>query len=350
MQYRPLGNTDLNVSLIGLGTMTWGEQNTEAEGHAQLDAALAAGVNFIDTAEMYSVPPRPETYGSTERIIGNWFKQRGNRSQVVLATKAAGPAKLLPQASHVRGGVSHFNRKNLEEALDGSLQRLQTDYIDLYQLHWPDRPTNHFGRLGYTHEPEEEDTAPIITTLEVLGGFVQAGKVRHVGVSNETPWGVSQFLQHAREQGLPRIASIQNPYSLLNRTFEVGLAEFAHREQVGLLAYSPLAFGVLTGKYLGGARPAGARLTLFERFARYNSPQAEAATLAYVELANEYGLDPAQLALAYVNSRPFVTSNLIGATTLAQLATDIASVDVVLAAEVLEKIEAIHLAQPNPSP
>jgi aryl-alcohol dehydrogenase-like predicted oxidoreductase len=350
MHYRPLGNTDLNVSLIGLGTMTWGEQNTESEGHAQLDAALAAGVNFVDTAEMYSVPPRPETYGSTERIIGNWFKRRGNRDRVILATKAAGPARLLPQASHVRGGVSHFNRKNLEEALDGSLRRLQTDYVDLYQLHWPDRPTNHFGRLGYTHEPEDADTAPILATLEVLGGFVKAGKVRHIGVSNETPWGVSQFLQHAREQGLPRIASIQNPYSLLNRTFEVGLAEFAHREQVGLLAYSPLAFGVLTGKYLGGARPAGARLTLFERFARYNSPQAEAATLAYVELANAHGLDPAQLALAYVNSRPFVTSNLIGATTLAQLATDIASVDVELSAETLEKIEAIHLAQPNPGP
>jgi aryl-alcohol dehydrogenase-like predicted oxidoreductase len=350
MQYRPLGNTDIQVSLIGLGTMTWGEQNTEAEGHQQLDAAIAAGVNFIDTAEMYSVPPRPETYGSTEKIIGTWFKQRGNRAQVVLATKAAGPAKLLPQATHVRGGVSHFNRKNLEEALNGSLKRLQTDYIDLYQLHWPDRPTNHFGRLGYTYEPEEEGTAPILETLEVLGDFVKAGKVRHIGVSNETPWGVSQFLQHAREQGLPRIVSIQNPYSLLNRTFEIGLAEFAHREQVGLLAYSPLAFGVLSGKYLHGARPAGARLTLFERFARYNSPQAEAATQAYVDLAKQHGLDPAQLALAYVNSRPFTTSTLIGATTLEQLAIDLASVDVQLNAEVLEKIEAIHLANPNPSP
>ncbi len=350
MHYRPLGNTDLQVSLIGLGTMTWGEQNTEQEGHLQLDAAVAAGVNFIDTAEMYSVPPRPETYGATERIIGNWFKQRGNRDQVILATKAAGPAKLLPQATHVRGGASHFNRKNLAAALDGSLQRLQTDYIDLYQLHWPDRPTNHFGRLGYTYEPEGEGTATIQETLEVLGGFVKAGKVRHIGVSNETPWGVSQFLHHAREQGWPRIVSIQNPYSLLNRTFEIGLAEFSHREQVGLLAYSPLAFGVLSGKYLHGARPAGARLSLFERFARYNSPQAEAATQAYVDLAKAYGLDPAQLALAYVNSRPFVTSTLIGATSLAQLATDIASVDVVLAAEVVEKIESIHLAHPNPSP
>ena len=350
MQYRPLGNTDIQVSLIGLGTMTWGEQNTEAEGHQQLDAAIATGVNFIDTAEMYSVPPRPETYGSTEKIIGTWFKQRNNREQVILATKAAGPAKLLPQATHVRGGVSHFNRKNLEEALNGSLQRLQTEYIDLYQLHWPDRPTNHFGRLGYTYEPEEKDTAPILETLEVLGDFVKAGKVRHIGVSNETPWGVSQFLQHAREQGLSRIVSIQNPYSLLNRTFEIGLAEFAHREQVGLLAYSPLAFGVLSGKYLHGARPAGARLTLFERFARYNSRQAEAATQAYVDLAKQQGLNPAQLALAYVNSRPFTTSTLIGATSLEQLAIDLASVDVQLNAEVLEQIEAIHLANPNPSP
>jgi len=207
MQYRPLGNTGLQVSLIGLGTMTWGEQNTEAEGHQQLDAALASGVNFIDTAEMYSVPPRPETYGSTERIIGTWFKRRGNRDQVTLATKAAGPAKLLPQAAHVRGGASHFDRKNLEVALNGSLKRLQSDYINLYQLHWPDRPTNHFGRLGYTHEPEEY-TVPILETLEVLGGFVKAGKVRHIGVSNETPRGGSKFLQHAREQGLPRIASM----------------------------------------------------------------------------------------------------------------------------------------------
>jgi len=207
MQYRPLGNTGLQVSLIGLGTMTWGEQNTEAEGHQQLDAALASGVNFIDTAEMYSVPPQPETYGATERIIGTWFNRRGNRDQVILATKAAGPAKRLPQAAHVRGGASHFDRNNLEAALNGSLQRLQTDYIDLYQLHWPDRPTNNFGRLGYTHEPEGY-TVPILETLEVLGGFVKAGKVRHIGVSNETPWGVSKFLQHAEEQGLPRIASM----------------------------------------------------------------------------------------------------------------------------------------------
>jgi aryl-alcohol dehydrogenase-like predicted oxidoreductase len=344
-----LGNTGLSVSLIGLGTMTWGEQNTEAEGHAQLDAALESGVNFIDTAEMYSVPPRPETYGSTETIIGNWFKAKNNRDQVILATKAAGPSRLLPQTAHVRGGVSHFDRHNLEAALEGSLRRLQTDYIDLYQLHWPDRSTNHFGRLGYSHVADEF-TVPILETLEVLGDFVKAGKVRHIGVSNETPWGVSQFLHYANNLGLPRIASIQNPYSLLNRTFEIGLSEFAHREQVGLLAYSPLAFGVLSGKYLGGARPAGARLTLFERFARYNGQEAQAATQAYVDLAKDHGLDPAQLALAYVNSRPFTTSTLIGATSLQQLAVDIGSAALDLSTELLEQIEAIHTRYPNPSP
>jgi aryl-alcohol dehydrogenase-like predicted oxidoreductase len=349
MQYRKLGHTDLQVSLIGLGTMTWGQQNTEAEGHQQLDAALAAGVNFIDTAEMYSVPPAPETYGSTERIIGSWLGKRKNRNQVILATKAAGPAKLLPQAAHIRGGASHFNRTNLEQALEGSLDRLQTDYIDLYQLHWPDRNTNHFGRLGY--QPiDDEDTVPILETLEVLSDFVKSGKVRYIGVSNETPWGVAQFLNLAEKHGLPRIVSIQNPYNLLNRTYEIGLAEFAHREKVGLLAYSPLAFGVLSGKYLNGAKPAGARITLYERFARYNSPQAEKATAAYVRLAQEHGYDPAQLALAFINSRPFVTSNLIGATSLDQLQSNLDSVHLELPEALLEEIEAIHTGQPNPSP
>lgn len=351
MKYRKLGHTDLNVSLIGLGTMTWGQQNTEAQGHQQLDAALSAGVNFIDTAEMYSVPPDPKTYGSTEKIIGTWLQKHNNRSQVILATKAAGPAKFLPQAqsAHIRGGVSHFNRKNLELALEGSLQRLKTDYIDLYQLHWPDRNTNYFGRLGY--KPiDNEDTVPILETLEVLADFVKAGKVRHIGVSNETPWGLVQFLNLAEKHSLPRVVSIQNPYNLLNRTFEIGLAEFAHREQVGLLAYSPLAFGVLTGKYLNGAKPHGARITLFERFVRYNSRQAEKATAAYVQLAQNHGYDPAQLALAFINSQPFVASNLIGATTLEQLQSNLDSIHLDLPEELLEKIEAIHIDQPNPCP
>ncbi|MBS1212954.1 MAG: aldo/keto reductase [Proteobacteria bacterium] len=351
MQYRPIGDTDIKVSLICLGTMTFGEQNSEADGHEQLDAALAAGVNFIDTAEMYSVPPRPETYGATESIIGTWLRKRNNRDQVILATKAAGPSRLLPQAAHIRGGNSRYNRRNLEEALDGSLRRLQTDYVDLYQLHWPDRSTNHFGRLGYEHlDDNEDDAVPIQETLEVLSGFVKSGKVRHIGVSNETPWGTLTFIRHAERQGLARIVSIQNPYNLLNRSFEVGLAEVSHREKVGLLAYSPLGFGVLSGKYLGGAKPAGARLTLWERFGRYNSPEAEAATTAYVELAREYGHDPAQLALAYVNSRPFLTSNIIGATTLEQLQSNLRSVDIQLAPEVVERIEAIHTRYPNPSP
>jgi aryl-alcohol dehydrogenase-like predicted oxidoreductase len=349
MKYSPLGRTGLNVSRLCLGTMTFGEQNTERDGHEQLDLALDAGINFIDTAEMYSVPPRPETYGATERIIGTWFRSRGRRGQVILATKAAGPARLLPQATHVRGGVSHFDRKNLEAAVNGSLERLQTDYIDLYQLHWPDRSTNHFGRLGYAHVPDEF-TVPIAETLEVLGDLVKAGKIRHIGVSNETPWGVAQFLKLS-EQGVgPRIASIQNPYSLLNRTYEVGLAEFSHREDVSLLAYSPLAFGVLSGKYLNGARPRGARLTLWDRFARYNDPNAEKATAAYVALAREYGLDPARAALAYVNSRPFLTSNIIGATTLEQLRSNIASIDLELPPGVLEGIEVIHNNHPNPAP
>lgn len=349
MQYRKLGHTDLDVSLIALGTMTWGQQNTEAEGHAQLDAALAAGVNFIDTAEMYSVPPSPETYGATEKIIGTWLQKRQKRDDVILATKAAGPSALLPQATHIRGGISHFNRKNLELALEGSLQRLQTDYVDLYQLHWPDRNTNHFGRLGYQHI-DEPDTVPILETLDVLADFVKQGKVRHIGVSNETPWGLAQFLHLAEKHDLPRIVSIQNPYNLLNRTYEIGLSEFSHREGVGLLAYSPLAFGVLSGKYLQGAKPQGARLTLWERFARYNSPQAQKAITTYVDLAKAYGYDPAQLALAFVNTRPFVTSNIIGATTLEQLRTNLDSVKLELSAEILQKIEAIHLDQPNPSP
>jgi len=349
MLYRPLGRTGLNVSVICLGTMTWGEQNTEAEAHAQLDLALASGINFIDTAEMYPVPPKPDTQGRTEQYIGTWLKKTGKRQDVILATKAAGPARQALRPSHIRGGRLTFNRTNLFEAVDQSLQRLQTDHIDLYQLHWPDRSTNYFGQLGYTHVADE-DTTPIEETLDALQALVQSGRVRHVGLSNETPWGVSRFLANADTRDVPRVASIQNPYSLLNRTFEIGLAEFALREHVGLLAYSPLAFGVLSGKYLGGAKPAGARLSLFERFQRYTNPQAEAATQAYVELFNAHGIDPAQGALAYVNSRPFVTANIIGATTLAQLQANIASIDLGLPQAVVDGIEAIHRRMPNPAP
>jgi len=346
MKYSRLGQTDLQVSRICLGTMTWGEQNSEAEAHAQLDAAQAAGINFIDTAEMYPVPPRAATYGMTERYIGSWLKQRNNRDKVILATKVMSRSQDL---HYVRGGHNHLNREHIEAALTASLERLQTDYVDLYQLHWPDRNTNYFGRLGYQHDDLDRPT-PIEDTLRVLADLVASGKVRHIGLSNETPWGVMTFLHLAEQYGLPRVVSIQNPYSLLNRSFEVGLAEIAHREAVGLLAYSPLGFGTLSGKYLDHARPAGARLTLFERFSRYTNEQAHQATRAYVELARAHGLDPARMALAYVNSRPFLTSTIIGATNLQQLESDIASIDLTLSHEIISDIEAIQRRIPNPSP
>ena len=345
MLYRKLGHTDLQVSLICLGTMTWGEQNNEAQAHQQLDMALDAGVNFIDTAEMYPVPPRQETYTLTEQYIGNWLGQRRNRDKVILATKVAGRADW----DYLRGGKNCFDRTNIEAALNASLKRLKTDYIDLYQLHWPDRKTNFFGRLGFEYDPNDQPV-PIEETLQVLADAVKAGKIRHIGVSNETPWGVMRFLQLADTQGLPRIVSVQNPYNLLNRSYEVGLSEISHRESCGLLAYSPLAFGVLTGKYLNGARPEEARLTLFTRFDRYNNPRALKATAAYVSLAREHGLDAAQMALAYVNSRPFLTSTIIGATDLQQLRGNIDSVNLTLKPEVLQKIEEIHTEIPNPSP
>ncbi|MFP5358387.1 MAG: NADP(H)-dependent aldo-keto reductase [Gammaproteobacteria bacterium] len=343
MHYRPLGQTGLEISLIGLGTMTWGEQNSEAEAHAQMDYALAQGVNFFDTAEMYPVPPRAQTQGRTEQYIGSWFKRSGRRPEVILASKVTGPGDF----SYLRGGT-RLDRASILAACEASLRRLQTDYIDLYQVHWPERGTNYFGRLGYQHE--DEAATPIAETLAALAELQQAGKVRHIGISNETPWGVAEYLRLSRALGLPRVACIQNPYSLLNRSFEVGLAEFAHREQVGLLAYSPLAFGMLSGKYLDGARPEGTRLTLFSRFQRYNRPQGLAATAEYVALARQHGLDPAQMALAFVNTRPFVSSTLIGATTLEQLAANIASVEVQLDAPVLAGIEAIHQRYTIPCP
>ena len=345
MQYRRLGRTDLDVSLICLGTMTWGEQNTEAEAHQQLDAAVAAGVNFIDTAEMYPVPPKAETYGVTEKYIGTWLQKRNQREKVILATKVIGRSDF----SYVRDGTQRLDRKNIEAALNASLQRLQTDYIDLYQLHWPDRNTNYFGKLGYEYDPDDSPVS-IDETLTMLGDLVAAGKVRHIGLSNESPWGVMTFLRAAERLGLPRVASIQNPYCLLNRTFEVGLAEVAHHEDVGLLAYSPLGFGVLSGKYLNGVRPADARMTLFTRFTRYSNTVAVAATQQYVELAQRHGLDPAQMALSYVNSRTFLTSTIIGATSLEQLRNNIASVDVTLSPDITSAIEAIHQRHPNPAP
>jgi aryl-alcohol dehydrogenase-like predicted oxidoreductase len=347
MQYRKLGNTDIDVSVICLGTMTWGEQNSQAEAFAQMDYALDQGVNFFDTAELYSIPPKAATYGRTEEIIGNWLAQRGTRERIVLASKIAGPGEeWLP---HIRAGKTRFNRTHIEAALNASLKRLQTDYLDLYQLHWPERNTNFFGQLGFS-PAQQDDFTPIAETLQALDAQVRAGKIRHIGVSNETPWGAMRFLQAAEQLGLARIVSIQNPYSLLNRSYEVGLAEISWREHCGLLAYSPLGFGVLSGKYLDGARPPGSRLTLFPDYTRYSNPAAASATARYVALAREHRLDPAQMALAFVNSRPFLTGTIVGATNMDQLKSNIGSIELSLSPQVLEGIEAIHGAYPNPSP
>ena len=343
MQYKVLGYTDLKVSLICLGTMTFGEQNTEQEAHQQLNYAVDQVINFIDVAEMYPVPPREETQGLTEKYVGTWLAKYKTRDQVILASKVAGPGMM----SYLRDG-NDLSANHIRRAVDDSLRRLQTDYIDLYQIHWPSRGTNFFGQLGY--QQSSHAGVPIMETLSALAELVSSGKVRHIGISNETPWGLAEYLKLAERHQLPRIVSIQNPYSLLNRSFEVGLAEMAEREQVSLLAYSPLAFGMLTGKYENGVRPQGARLSLYERFNRYSNALSEQASDAYVKLARAYQLSPTQMALAYVNSRPFVSSNIIGATSLLQLKENIASVDVSLSAELCVEIEAIQQRIPNPSP
>ena len=347
MQYRKLGHTEIEVSVICLGSMTWGEQNTLEEARQQLDYAVDQGVNFIDTAELYPSPMRPGTQGRTEQHLGRWLQQRTDRDRLIIATKMAPAASYV---SYLRGGNNRLDKKNMQQAVDSSLTRLRTDYIDLYQVHWPERDTNFFGRQDYYHAPEKDGT-PIEETLGALADLVRQGKIRYAGVSNETPWGIGEYLRLSREAGLPRIVSIQNPYSLLNRTFEIGLAEFAQRERVGLLAYSPLGFGVLSGKYLNGNRPPGARLTLFgAKYRRYNSEIAEECTRQYVAVARDSGIDPAQLALAFVNRQPFLTSSIIGATTMEQLAANVASADLELDRDVLKRIEEIHRSQPNPCP
>jgi len=347
MRYNNLGNTDLKVSRICLGTMTFGEQNTELQGHQQLDYALDQGINFIDTAELYATPPKAETYGKTEKIIGSWLGKNGRRNDIVLASKIAGPG--VDWVSHIREGKTRFNAGHISQALDASLHRLQTDYIDLYQLHWPERETNFFGKLGF-QESSEELLTPIHQTLEALQQQVRAGKIRHIGLSNETPWGMMTFLNIAKHYDLPIIATIQNPYSLINRTYEIGCSEVSHREKVGLLAYSPLGFGVLTGKYLNDSQPDNARITLWPHYARYSNPQAIAATQAYVDLAIQSNLDPAQMALAFVNQQSFVTANIIGATKVSQLQANIQSIDVKLTDDVINEIELIHQRYPNPAP
>ena len=345
MEVRKLGNTDIEVSQICLGTMTWGQQNTEKDGHEQMDYAFNRGVNFFDTSEVYSIPPMAETQGKTEKIIGSWFKKTSNRNKIILASKVAGRSNM----DWFRGDETRLDKKNIVKAIEQSLLRLQTDYIDLYQLHWPDRPINLFGG-GLTYKHFEAESIAIIETLEVLDDLVKSGKIRYLGLSNETPWGLSEFLKASESNNYPRIVSIQNAYNLLNRTYEQGLSEFFFRSSVGLLAYSPLAQGYLTGKYLNGARPKGSRTTLFERGQRYETPYAEKAISSYVDYSIKRGLDPALFANAFVNSRDFVTSNIVGATNLQQLKVAIDSFQIKLTEEDLSYIDEIHYQCPNPCP
>ena len=346
MKFTKLGNTEISVSKICLGTMTWGEQNTEEEAFDQMNFAVEKGVNFFDTAELYSVPPKKETFGNTEKIIGNWFTRKGNREKIILATKVVGRSGM----KWFRNKETRLHESQIFEALEGSLKRLKTDYIDLYQLHWPDRKSNFFGKLGYQHE-EEDDFIDIKTQLESLEKLVAQGKIRYIGLSNETPWGLMKFLSLSEKYSLPRVVSVQNPYSLLNRSYEVGLAEISIRERCGLLAYSPLAFGMLTGKYDDQRYPEGTRLSIYKNiYTRYTKEKGVTSSKKYNALAKDYGLTPTQMALAYVNSKEFVTSNIIGATNLKQLDENINSINVELNKELLEKIDIIHDKQPYPCP
>lgn len=349
MQLKSLANTGILVPEICLGTMTFGEQNTQAEAFQQLEYALDQGLFFWDTAEMYPVPPKPETQGATETILGNWIAQRGQRDQLFIASKIAGPSQ---GGSHIRDGQTRFTAAEISSAIDGSLKRLQSDYIDLYQLHWPQRPTNFFGKLGYgnTEAHNQQQVTALEETLSALSDEIKKGRIRYIGLSNETPWGTLKFLHLAEKLGLEKFVSVQNPYSLLNRTYEIGMSEIAHYENVGLLAYSPLAFGYLTGKFRHGARPANARVSLFSRFSRYSNPESEWATEQYAQLAERHGLTPTQLALAFIKQQFFVTSTIIGATNLDQLKENIQAFDIDLSAEVLQGIEDIHRKQPNPAP
>jgi aryl-alcohol dehydrogenase-like predicted oxidoreductase len=345
MKYTTLPNTDVKVSKICLGTMTFGEQNTEADGHAQMDYALENGVNFFDTAEMYSVPARQETYGSTEKILGTWFKKTGKREEIVLASKIAGPN---PNFGYMREKLD-FSPASIKFALDQSLQRLQTDYIDVYQLHWPERKTNYFGQRGFKVQDDAwEDN--IHNVLETLDGFVKEGKIKHIGLSNENPWGIMRFLEESKYNNLPRIKTVQNPYSLLNRLFENGSAEVCLRENVGLLAYSPMAFGVLSGKFLTGEAHPNARIKLFPQYSRYNSAQCTEATRLYQEIAKKNGLTLTELSLAFIEQQPFVTSTIIGATTLEQLKENIDTIQVSLSDEILKAIDEVQSVIPDPAP
>jgi len=345
MKFKKLGTTDLDVSLICLGTMTWGTQNTEKDAFDQMDYSLAEGVNFFDTAELYSVPPNSDSYGKTEVMIGNWFEKRKNRKKVILASKVAGPG-----CSWIRGGKNNFDEKTIGEAIDGSLKRLKTDYIDLYQLHWPERSTNYFGTREYTIDSDEGRWNSFESVLEALDKFIKNGKIRYIGMSNETPYGLSRYIELSKSKKLPRMMSVQNPYNLVNRTYEIGMSEISIREKCGLLVYYPLATGALSGKYRNGQMPKNSRQALFKGWERHLNPLALKAYEEYFKLAKENNMTMAQLAQAFVNTRPFVTSNIIGATTMEQLKENIDSVNIELSDEIMSKINTIHNNNPNPSP
>ena len=346
MNYKKLGSTDVDVSTICLGTMTWGEQNSKADGFEQMDYAIDNGVNFWDTAEIYAIPMREETYGETENIIGEWFKKTKKRDKVILATKVSGPTS----KEYIRGGGCSYDKKSMSEALEKSLKRMQTDYIDLYQLHWPERNTNFFGKQGYEHDSNEKNWIAFEEILENLKKFVDEGKIRYVGLSNETAWGLAKCLELSKLKNLPKMMAVQNPYNLLNRTYEVGLAEISVREQSGLLAYSPLAFGYLTGKYRNNNMPKGSRIDLFKDFTRYNNENSIKAIEEYYKISQKFNLDFAQMSIKFCEIQPFVTSVIIGATTMQQLKTNVESVNVKLNNEIINEINEIQKIYPNPCP
>ncbi len=345
MKFKKLGTTNLDVSLICLGTMTWGTQNSEKDAFEQMDYSVNKGINFFDTAELYSVPPNSDSYGKTETIIGNWFKKRNNRKKIILASKVAGPG-----CDWIRGGNNNFTEKKIGEAINGSLKRLQTDYIDLYQLHWPERSANFFGRRDYTVSKKKEEWNSFESILEALEKYIKTGKIRYIGMSNETPYGLSKYIELSKYKKLPRMMSVQNPYNLVNRTYEIGMSEISIREKCGLLVYYPLAAGALSGKYRNNKMPKGSRQALFKGWERHLNPLAMRAYDDYFKLAKEYDLTMVQLAQSFVNSRPFVTSNIIGATTMEQLKENIDTINIELSDEIIDKINLIHNNNPNPSP
>ena len=345
MKFRKLGTTNIDVSLICLGTMTWGTQNTEKDAFEQMDYAVSQGINFFDTAEIYSVPPNSDSYGKTEVMIGNWFEKRKNRDKIILASKVAGPG-----CDWIRGGGNNFDEKKIGEAIDGSLKRLKTDYIDLYQLHWPERSTNFFGRRDYLFNNKEGNWNSFESILEALEKYIKSGKIRHIGMSNETPYGLSRYLEISKNKGAPRMMSVQNPYNLVNRTYEIGMSEISIREKCGLLVYYPLAAGGLSGKYRNGKMPKDSRMALFKGWERHLNPLAMKAYDKYFELAKDFNLTMVQLAQSFVNSRPFVTSNIIGATTMDQLKENVESINIEFTDEMMERVNEIHNNNPNPSP